>query len=159
LGPEDSIGESDLGLSPIRWGDRFAYEAPGPDPRAARVRDPVEASDPGLAMVAHRSALVRGWIRILLEQRGLQVEEAPDGIRALERAALGRPPSLFFLERTLPPKGSSWFLERLPGLGIANPEAVLYLSPGEADAPSGMPGAGLPLARRDLDALLKSASP
>jgi len=158
LGPEDSMGESDLGLSPIRWGDRFAYEAPGPDSRAVRVRDPGEAPDPRLALVAHRSALVRGWIRILLEQSGLEVVEAPHGILALERAALGRPPSLFLLERTLPPKGGSWFLERLPGLGIEKPEAVLYLSPGEADAPGGPPSGGLPLARRELDALLKSAA-
>ncbi len=167
LGSEDSIGEGDLGLSPIRWGDRFAYEAAGPDPRPATrsdprvvpIRDPDEAPDPELALVAHRSALVRGWIRILLEQRGLVVEEAPHGVRALELAAIGRPPSFFFLERTLHPRGGSWVLERLPRLGIATPEAAVYLSPGEADAPGGTPSAGLPLTRRDLDQVLAPPAP
>ncbi len=159
LGTEDSIGESDLGLSPIRWGNRFAYEAPGSEPAAEAARDPGEPPDPGLALVAHRSALVRGWIRILLEQRGLTVEEAPNGIRALERAAVGRPPCLLLLERTLPPKGGSWVLERLPGLGITEPTTVLYLSPGEGSALGGAPSAGLPLSRQDLDALLEPPAP
>ncbi len=154
LGPEDSIGEADLGLQPIRWGERFAYEAAGPEPRPPRDRDPGDPPDPGLALIAHRSALVRGWTRILLEQRRFRVEEAPHGIRALERAALGRPPSLFLLERTLPPKGGAWVLERLPGLGITNPRAVIVLSPGGEDG-----SIGLPLTRRSLDEALECRAP
>jgi len=159
LGPEDSIGELDLGLSPIRWGERYAYESPGPDALAPRPRDPEEPPDPGLALVAHRSALVRGWIRILLEQRGLLVEEASCGVCALELAAIGRPPSVFLLERTLPPRGGSWVLERLPALGITKPEAVVYLSPGEAGPPGGPPSAGLPLTRRSMEQLLALSLP
>jgi chemotaxis methyl-accepting protein methylase/CheY-like chemotaxis protein len=152
LGPEDSIGESDLGLSPIRWGARVAYEAAALEPRAARVRDTEESPDPGLALVAHRSALARGWIRILLEQRGLRVEEAAHGVGALERVALGRTPSFFFLERTLPPKGAPWVLERLAGLGVTSPEVVVQLSPGGS-------GATLPLTPADLDLLLEPTAP
>ncbi len=149
LGAEDSIGEADLGLSPIRWGGRYAYERPGPHPSS----DATDAPDPGLALVAHRSAVARGWVRILLEQRGLRVEEAPHGVRALERAALGRPPSLFLLERTLPPRGGEWVAERLPALGVTDPGAILYLSPSATSA-AGPLSLGLPLTRRSLDETL-----
>ncbi len=159
LGPGDSIGEADLGLRPVRWGERFAYEAPpDPDARSWRAGAAGEPSDPGLALVAHRSGLVRSWVRILLEQRGLLVEEAPNAIRALERAAVGRPPSLFLLERTLPPRGSSWVQEGLAALGITNPGSVVHLTPGAVSADGG-PSTGLPLTRRSLDQVLEPAQP
>ncbi len=158
LGPEDSIGETDLGLQPIRWGDRYAYESPDPTPPASAVRDAGEGPDPGLALVAHRSGLVRAWVRILLEQRGLRVEEAPHGVRTLERAALGRPPSIYFLERTLPPRGASWVLERISSLGIAKPGAVVYLSP-SACSGDDPPTIGVPLTRLSLDNVLAPPTP
>lgn len=159
LGSGDSIGEADLGLRPVRWGERFAYEAPpDPDARSWRSGAAGEPPDPGLALVAHRSGLVRSWVRILLEQRGLLVEEAPNAIRALERAAVGRPPSLFLLERTLPPRGSSWVQEGLAALGITNPGSVVHLTPGAVSADGG-PSTGLPLTRRSLDQVLEPAQP
>jgi CheY-like chemotaxis protein len=117
------------------------------------ARDQGEGPDPGLALVAHRSGLIRAWVRILLEQRGFRVEEAPHGVRALERAALGGPPSFYFLERTLPPRGASWVLDRIVSLGIAKPGAVVYLSPSErlGEDP---PTIGVPLTRQSLDLVL-----
>jgi CheY-like chemotaxis protein len=120
-----------------------------------------EPPDPELALIAHRSPLVRAWVRILLEQHGLVVEEAPHGIQALERVAAGRAPSLVLLERTLPPRGGPWVLERLAGLGIVKPGVVVFLSPGEPAAPDSgsaraeLPSLSLPLTRRNLDAALK----
>ena len=165
LGPGDSIGATDLGLTPIRWGDRFAYEMPDPDRRPERLAEAGESPDPELAFIAHRSALVRAWVRILLEQRGLFVEEASQGIRALERAVVGRPPSFYFLERTLPPRGGAWVAARLEKLGIVAPSAVVFLSPGAPDASdpessrADSPTLGLPLKPRDLDAALARSAP
>jgi chemotaxis methyl-accepting protein methylase/CheY-like chemotaxis protein len=154
LGAGDSIGDLDLGLTPIRWGERFAYEKVDPERGSAPGKGASEARDPKLALVAHRSAVTRAWIRILLEQHGLRVEEAPHGIGALERAAVGAAPSLYFLERTLPPRGAGWVAERLRALGVDRPERVVTLSPGE-------PGASriaLPLTPRDLDSVLARAA-
>ncbi|HEY2925134.1 MAG TPA: CheR family methyltransferase [Candidatus Eisenbacteria bacterium] len=161
LGKGDSIGASDLGLVPIPWGDRYAYELPDPESESARAMGAQEPPDPELALIAHRSPLVRAWVRILLEQHGLVVEEAPHGIQALERVAAGRAPSLVLLERTLPPRGGPWVLERLEGLGIVKPGVVVFLSPGEPAAPDSgsaraeLPSLSLPLTRRNLDAALK----
>jgi|GEM_PF-2031858 len=155
LGPGDSIGETDLGLCPVRWGGRHAYERPSPGPSVPRLEVGGDAPDPDLALVAHRSTVARAWVRILLEQRGLRVEEAPHGVGALERAATGRPPSLFLLERTLPPRGGEWVAERLPGLGVVDPRSILYLSPSEA----GPASLGLPLTRRSLDEALARERP
>ncbi len=146
LGPGDSIGDTDLGLVPIRWGDRFAYERPHPQP--AERREPDETPDPALALVAHRSPVVRAWIRILLEQRGLFVEEASQGIQALEQVAAGRAPSFYFLERTLPPRGGPWVMERLARLVPRAMGKVVYLSPGDSADP---PTLSLPLTSWDLD--------
>ncbi|HYQ88196.1 MAG TPA: CheR family methyltransferase [Candidatus Binatia bacterium] len=157
LGAEDSIGDLDLGITPIRWGDRFAYERTDPDQGGAPRKGSSETRDPGLALIAHRSAVTRAWIRILLEQHGLRVEEAPHGIRVLERAALGGPPSLYVLERTLPPRGAGWVVERLRSMGLDRPGSVVTLSPGRPDA-SGPETLPLPLTRRDLDSVLARAA-
>jgi CheY-like chemotaxis protein len=157
LGAGDSIGDLDLGITPIRWGERFAYEKPGPERGSAPRKDSPETCDPKLTLVAHRSAVTRAWIRILLEQHGLRVEEAPHGIRALERAALGGPPSLYFLERTLPPRGAGWVVDRLSAMGVHRPGGVVTLSPGEPDA-SGSATLALPLTHRDLDSVLARAA-
>jgi SAM-dependent methyltransferase len=157
LGAEDSIGGLDLGMTPIRWGERFAYEKADPARGCAPPQDSHETCDPKLALVAHRSEVTRAWIRILLEQHGLRVEEAPHGIRALERAALGGPPSLYFLERTLPPRGAGWVEERLSALGVHHPGRVVLLSPGAPDV-SGAATVALPLTRRDLDKVLARAA-
>jgi len=157
LGAEDSIGDLDLGMTPIRWGERFAYEKADPERGSAPRPDSSETCDPKLALVAHRSGVTRAWIRILLEQHGLRVEEAPHGIRALERAALGGPPSLYFLERTVPPRGAGWVEEGLSALGVHGPGRVVLLSPGTPDA-SGSATVALPLTRRDLDKVLARAA-
>ena len=160
LGPGDSIGESDLGLTPIRWADRYAYERAGSEAGSARGAVPEEGPDPGIALVAHRSSLVRAWMRILLEQRGFVVDEAPDGIRVLERAVTGTPPGVYLLERTLPPQGGPWVADRLGRLGAARPEVLVFLAPGgsaESDGSSSgvrPPVIELPLSSRDLDAVL-----
>jgi chemotaxis protein methyltransferase CheR len=156
LGAEDSIGEEDLGLTPVRWGERFAYERPDPDGRSASGKDSAEPVDPELVLIAHRSAVTRAWVRILLEQRGLRVEEAPHGVRALERAALGRPPALYVLERTLPPRGAVWVMERIAAMGIGGPERIVILSPTATEgAEQGT--LALPLTRGDLDPILARA--
>jgi chemotaxis protein methyltransferase CheR len=157
LGAEDSIGDLDLGITPIRWGDRFAYQRTDPDQGSPPRTGSSETCDPGLALIAHRSAVTRAWIRILLEQHGLRVEEAPHGIRALERAALGGPPSLYFLERTLPPRGAGWVVERLRSMGLDRPGSIVTLSPGQPGA-SGPDTLPLPLTRRDLDSVLARAA-
>ncbi len=150
LGPGDSIGDLELGIHPIRWGERYAYEKPSLAPAPAREVEPAEPPDPELALVAHRSAIVRSWIRILLGQRGLFVEEAPHGMRALERVAMGRPPSFYLLERSLPPHGGAWVRDRLARLGIARPEGVVFLTPEEP---------GLPLTGQSLDLMLPRSTP
>ena len=150
LGAGDSIGDLDLGLHPIRWGDRYAYEKPDAEPAPARTVEPADPPDPELALVAHRSGIVRSWIRILLEQRGLFVEEAPHGIRALERIAVGRPPSFYLLEGSLPPHGGAWVRDRLARLGIANPEGVVFLVAQDS---------GLPLTGRSLEQALSRTTP
>jgi chemotaxis methyl-accepting protein methylase len=157
LGAGDSIGEKDLGLTPIRWGERFAYEKPDPERESAPRTDAPEPSDPELALIAHRSAVTRAWVRILLEQHGLRVEEAAHGVRALERAALGRRPSLFLLERTLPPRGAAWVAEGLRAMGGPGQDRVVLLSPGEPEGP-GSATLALPLTRRDLDSVLSRAA-
>ena len=165
LGPGDSIGESDLGLTPVRWGDRYAYEKPDPESGPARGGAPGEDPDPGTALVAHRSSLVRAWVRILLEQRGFVVDEAPDGMRVLERAVTGPPPGVYLLERTLPPQGGPWVADRLLRRGAARAEVLVFLAPGgsaESDGPStdARPRViELPLSSRDLDAVLPLPKP
>jgi chemotaxis methyl-accepting protein methylase/CheY-like chemotaxis protein len=165
LGPGDTIGASDLGLVPIPWGNRYAYELPDPKSESVRSTATQEPPDPELALIAHRSPLVRAWIRILLEQRGLVVEEAAHGIQALERVAAGRIPSLVLLERALPPRGGPWLLESLERLRIARPKTVVFLSPGEPAAPDSgsagadLPSLSLPLTRRILDVALQRSAP
>jgi len=160
LGPGDSVGESDLGLTPTRWGERYAYEKPDAEAGAVRGAAPEEDPDPRMALVAHHSSLVRAWVRILLEQRGFAVDEAPDGIRVLERAVIGRPPGVYLLERTLPPQGGPWVADRLARLGAPRPVVLAFLAPGGGSGSEGAPpneGAQvieLPLSGRDLDAVL-----
>ncbi len=171
LGPVESIGEPELGLLPIRWGDRYAYEKPvGPEPpagspeRASKVAPDEDAiPEPKRALLAHRSALVRAWMRILLEQHGYTVEEAPDGLRALERAVMGRPRALYVLELTLPSQGGPWVCERLKALGALADRSVLYLSPRGSGgdegpiSPAGARASALPLSSRELEAALSSS--
>lgn len=159
LGAWDSPGEPDLGLVPTRWGDRYAYERPG-DPAGPGARlAAAEEAEPMSALVAHRSPLVRSWMRILLEQAGYRVEEAADGVRALERAVMGRPRALHLLELTLPAHGGPALAESLERLGVPR-RSVAYLSPRDpaaADAatlPAGARVLAIPLSGRDLQAAL-----
>jgi chemotaxis protein methyltransferase CheR len=173
LGPEDTIGGNDLGLLPVAWGYRYAYQMSDPEgaPLPTRQREPQQ----NLALVAHRSPTVRAWIRILLEQRGLVVVEAAHGIQALERAVVGSPPWLYLIERTLPPRGGPWVEDRLRACSLPAPVAVLVLAPAEP-APAeptenrgskkkkGSPRAepkslSLPLTLRDLDLALPRKTP
>jgi len=151
-----SAGDLDLGLIPVRWSDRHAYELPlgeeAEDEPAGP--SPLEPPEPGTALVAHRSAIVRSWMRILLEQRGLKVEEAPDAVRVLERAARGRPRERYFLELTLPSQGGLWAGSRLRRIGAATAESLVYLSPRGAAAETedaGIRLMPLPLSARDLE--------
>ena len=162
LGPHDSPAELDVGLLPIRWGERHAYEKPGGLASPAAY-DQDRVPEPMTALVAHRSWLVRSWLRILLEQRGFSVEEAPDGMRALEKAVVGRPQALYLLELTLPIQGGPLVGERLKQLGALPEGAVTYLTPrepGAADAaslPASARTLALPLLSRDLDAILPNS--
>jgi chemotaxis protein methyltransferase CheR len=153
LGPEESLERIDLELLPVRWGERHAYERPGPGqpaPLAAEDR----AAEPATALVAHRSPLVRRWLALLLGREGYRVETAADGIEALTRATYGRARSVYWLERTLPPDGGAAVAARLIATGSAEPERVRLLSPRagglqeseDADEPGLMP---LPLSRAD----------
>jgi len=159
LGAGDSPGDSDLGIFPIRWGERHAYERPLAIPDSPPAADAGEF-EPVTALVAHRSALSRSWMRILLEQRGYRVEEAQDGLRALECAVVRRPCSRYFLELTLPVHGGPMVAERLTRLCGVPADAVVYLSPRgpagpePAILPAGARIVPLPLTALDLDQAL-----
>jgi chemotaxis methyl-accepting protein methylase/CheY-like chemotaxis protein len=159
LGPGDSPGEIDLGLFPILWGERHAYERPNEDAEPARVSEE-RPPEPKTALVAHRSPLVRAWLALLLEQGGYRVEEAPDGLRVLEHAAVRSPRDRYLLEFTLPTHGGPFVAQRLTRLNGVPASAVTYVSPRDgATLDTGCEPAGarlvpLPLGARDLDAAL-----
>jgi chemotaxis methyl-accepting protein methylase/CheY-like chemotaxis protein len=146
LGPGDSTAGADLGLLPVRWGDRHAYERPGPvEPSPLPEED--RAPEPDTALVAHRSRVVRRWLRVLLAGSGYRTEEAADGIEALALATRGRARAVVLLERTLPPDGGPPVAERLLRMRACAPGSVHCLSP-RAD------GTALPLSQADLAPLL-----
>jgi chemotaxis protein methyltransferase CheR len=146
LGPADSLEGAVTGLIPVRWGERHAYERPGPvEPPPLPREDRVPGS--GTALVAHRSAVVRAWLRILLARAGYRVEEAGDGVGTLTLAVRGRARALTLLERALPPDGGAVVAERLLRLGAAPPDTIRLLAPGGA-------GVALPLSMADLAPLL-----
>ncbi len=158
LGAGDSLAGAAEGLLPIRWGDRHGYERPGPAGVTLLPEEDREP-EPRTALLAHRSQLVRTWLRLLLEPRGVRVEEAGDGIGALELAVMGRARAVYLLERTLPPEGAPAVAERLVAIGAAAPERIVSLSPRaegkDGAAPPGSPRvAPLPLTDAALDSLL-----
>jgi chemotaxis methyl-accepting protein methylase len=158
LGPHDSMEGASHGLLPIRWGGRHAYERTGPagaNPLPAEDREP----EPATAVVAHRSPLTRTWLRLLLEQRGVRVEEACDGIGALTLAVRGRAHATYLLERTLPSEGGPAVAARLLEMGAATTARIRLLSPRAegrgTEAPAGDPRvAPLPLTDAELESLL-----
>jgi type IV pilus assembly protein PilK len=150
LGPGEVLGDADADLVPVRWGDRHAYERPGPwAPAGLPEEDRVP--EPGTALVAHRSPLVRQWLSLLLLREGYAVETAANGIEALTRGITGRARALHWLERTLPPLGGEPVAERLIAVGAAQPDRVLLLSPrpegAASESESALPVAPIPLAR------------
>jgi chemotaxis protein methyltransferase CheR len=159
LGRDDSPAEVDADVAPIRWGDRCAYERLGsvkPPPHPDENRGP----EPRTALVAHRSAVVRSWLRILLEHRGYRVDEAPDGLRALEHAVVERPRERYLIEWTLPVHGGPFVVERLGERAAAG---VIFLSPREwegsdPDRPQGARIVPLPLTELELDLALSPQS-
>lgn len=161
LGPRDSVEGAEPVLLPIRWGERHAYECAGPAgaaPLPLEDREP----EPATAIVAHRSPLARTWLRLLLEQRGVRVEEARDGVGALTLAVCGRARATYLLERTLPSEGGPAVAARLVEMGAATPERIRLLSPrseeGGGQAPVGAPRvAPLPLTDAELETLLGTA--
>ncbi len=161
LGPGDSPGEMDLGLFPIRWGERHAYERPSEVVEPAGESE-ARSPEPMTALVAHRSPLARAWLKLLLEQGGYRVEEAPDGLRALERAVV-QPCARYLLELTLPAHGGPFVAERLTRLNGVPASAVTYVSPRDVAAldpgctPAGARIVPLPLGVRDLDAALANS--
>lgn len=153
LGPGEELEGAELGLLPVRWGDRHAYERPGPWPPTPLPEED-RVPQPGTALVAHRSALVRRWVSLLLARAGYTVETAADGTEALTRAAYGRARSLYWLERSLPPDGGEAVAVRLIATGAAEPGRVLLLSPRApraegADGGEGYRIAPIPLAPAD----------
>ncbi len=172
LGPGESLEGAAPGLLPIRWGERHAYERTGA-PGAlgpALLPDEDRVPEPGTALVAHSSPLARTWLRLRLEQRGLRVEEAADGIAALESAARGRARSLYLLERALPPEGAPWVADRLLETGAATRDRILAIAPlvggpdgedagGRGAEPGGaLRTAPLPLTDAALEPLLAGAA-
>jgi chemotaxis protein methyltransferase CheR len=163
LGPRDSVEGAEQGLLPIRWGDRHAYERAGPagaNPLPEEDREP----EPATAVVAHRSPLTRTWLRLLLEQRGVRVEEAGDGVGALTLAVRGRARAAYLLERTLPSEGGPAVAARLLEMGAATPARIRLLSPRAeergTEAPVSSPRVvPLPLGDAELEILLGTMEP
>lgn len=132
-GPGEILEDPDLAVVPVRWGERHAYERPGPWaplPLPPEDREP----EPATALVAHRSPIIRQWLSLLLARGGYRVETAADGSEALTRVAYGRARALYWIERTLPPEGGAALAARLITIGAAEPDRILLLSP---DAPAG----------------------
>ncbi len=172
LGPGESLEGAGPALLPVRWGERHAYERPGAPGALGPSLLPEEdrVPEPGTALVAHSSPVARAWIRLRLEQRGLRVEEAADGVAALESAARGRARSLSLLERALPPEGAPWVADRLLETGAATRDRIVAISPlggegaagGEGGRGAGPDGAlrtaPLPLTDAALEPLLAGAA-
>jgi chemotaxis protein methyltransferase CheR len=161
LGPRESIGDVDVGLWPIRWGERCAYAGPF-DAHEPPVPGEAGAGS-GTAVVAHRERVARSWLRILLERRGYRVEEAGNGLRALEISVGGPLRERYLLERTLPSRGGPFVGERLARTRGVGPGAVIYIAPGatgrrEPLGPNDSAVISLPLAQEDLDPVLGTPS-
>ena len=151
LGPGEALEEFEPGLLPVRWGERHAYERPGPWPPAPLPPED-RAPEPATALAAHRSPLVRRWLSLLLGREGYRVETAGDGIETLTRATYGRPRSVYWLERALPPDGGAAVATRLIATGLAERDRIRLLSPRTGNAPgpgnAGEPGVmTIPLTR------------
>jgi chemotaxis protein methyltransferase CheR len=160
LGSEESVGDQGLELWPVRWGERHAY---------VRAHEPLDfppleeerTVEPGTALVAHRGAVPRGWLRLLLEGRGYRVAEAADCVGALEISVAGRPRERLFLERTLPSRGGSFVARCLARIHERSPGAVTYIAPAARPPHASEEGTEgrvfpLPLSERDLEPLLNA---
>ena len=85
------------------------------------------------ALIVDDSRFVRSYVRGLLEARGIQCEEAPDGQEGLDRLLAGPPYDLALLDWNMPVLNGLQMLERLRMMGFAQLRVLMVTTEAETD--------------------------
>ena len=85
------------------------------------------------ALIVDDSRYVRGYLRGLLQERGIDCEEAGDGHEALGRMHTGTRFDLAFVDWNMPVMNGLEMLLRLRAEGYADVKAIMVTTEGEKD--------------------------
>jgi len=85
------------------------------------------------ALIVDDSRFVREFLRRLLEERGIECEEATDGRAGMERLHSGTEFDVALLDWNMPVMGGLEMLQRLRGEGFGNLKVMMVTTEAEND--------------------------
>lgn len=85
------------------------------------------------ALIVDDSRFVRGFLRSLLEDRGIECEEAADGQAALDRVHGSAPFNLAFVDWNMPVMNGLEMVKKLRGEGYLDVKVMMVTTEGESE--------------------------
>ncbi len=83
------------------------------------------------ALIVDDSRFVRGYLRGLLEEKGIECEEAADGLVGIDRLRAGSPFDLALVDWNMPVMGGLEMLKRLRAQGFADMKVMMVTTEAE----------------------------
>jgi two-component system chemotaxis response regulator CheY len=85
------------------------------------------------ALIVDDSRFVRGFLRGLLEEKGIECEEAADGKAGMEQLNAGLPFDLALVDWNMPVMNGLEMLQQLRAQGLANVKVMMVTTEAEND--------------------------
>jgi two-component system chemotaxis response regulator CheY len=85
------------------------------------------------ALIVDDSLFVRGFLRGLLEEKGIECEEAADGKAGMEQLNAGLPFDLALVDWNMPVMNGLEMLQQLRAQGLANVKVMMVTTEAEND--------------------------